>query len=40
MELVKDIELLGGLNAERDEHIFKYVYDKLKNERGSNAILL
>ena len=40
MELAKDIELLGGLNADRDEAVFRYVHEKLKNDRVPQAVQL
>ena len=40
LELVRDIELLGGLNVERDQNVYRYVLDKLRNERGCKAVAL
>lgn len=39
-ELVKDIELLGSMNVERDHSVFKYVLDKLQNESSCRAVQL
>eukprot|EP00354_Favella_ehrenbergii_P009244 CAMPEP_0170471790 /NCGR_PEP_ID=MMETSP0123-20130129/13956_1 /TAXON_ID=182087 /ORGANISM="Favella ehrenbergii, Strain Fehren 1" /LENGTH=87 /DNA_ID=CAMNT_0010739683 /DNA_START=209 /DNA_END=472 /DNA_ORIENTATION=+ len=40
MELVRDIELLSSLKVERDSSVFKYVLDKLRNERSCQAVQL
>ena len=40
LELVKDVELLGGLHVVRDQNVFKYVLDKLRNERACQAVQL
>ena len=38
LEHVKDIELLSRLHAENDQSVFMYVLDRLKNERGAQAV--
>ena len=38
LEHVKDIELLSRLHAENDQSVFMYVLDRLRNERGAQAV--
>ena len=40
IEFAKDIELLSRLNVDRDEPVFRYVLDRLSNDRGPHAVQL